>query len=61
MTDILIKVLNFYNITKDQILIIISDNAAPNIKLYKELEVALKLVNKEIGGVNYIPYLAYMI
>ena len=61
IADILIKVLNFYNITKDQILTIINNNIAPNIKLYKELEVALKLINKEIENINYIPYLAYII
>jgi hypothetical protein len=61
MADILIKVLNFYGITKDQILTVTSDNAAPNIKLCQELEIGLKLVDKELGGVSRVPCLAHVI
>lgn len=61
MAGILKRVLDFYEITNDQIMTITSDNASPNEKLVAELNKALLIIDKQIGGVSRVPCLAHVI
>ena len=61
MAGVLKRVLDFHEITKDQIMTITSDNASPNDKLVTELKKALSIIDKEIGDVNRVPCLAHVI
>ena len=61
MADLILKVLDFYNIEKNRVLIITSNNALNNEILVKYINNTLNLLEDKIYQLFHVLYLTYII